>query len=75
MVKTQIQLETWQYEALKRQASVTTRSMSDFIREAVTDALKKGKPDISLSEIAGKYAPIEGEPLKPHDKFWAESIR
>lgn len=75
MVKTQIQIENWQYEMLKRQAAESSRSMSDFIREALTDALRKRKTKIPLSEIAGKYAPIEGDALKPHDAYWAESIR
>jgi len=75
MIKTQIQIENWQYEALKRQSVENSRSMSDFIREAVTDALRKGKANIPLSEIAGKYSPIQEEALKPHDAYWAESIR
>lgn len=75
MIKTQIQIEEWQYEAIKRETVRASRSMSDFIREAVTEALKKGTTRKSLSEIAGKYTPISAEPLKPHDAAWVESIR
>jgi len=35
MIKTQIQIENWQYEAIKRETTAASRSMSDFIREAV----------------------------------------
>jgi len=75
MIKTQIQIEDWQYEAIKRETAPASRSMSDFIREAISDTLKKRKPISSLSEISGKYIPIAGDPLKSHDAEWADSIR
>jgi plasmid stability protein len=75
MIKTQIQIEDWQYEAVKLEAAAASRSMSDFIREAVSDALKKGKPPMSLAAACGKYAPLEGAPLKPHDAAWVDAIR
>ncbi|MDZ4789382.1 MAG: ribbon-helix-helix protein, CopG family [Blastochloris sp.] len=75
MVKTQIQIEDWQHEAIKRESARASRSMSDFIREAVTEALKKGKIRRPLVEIAGKYTPLKKDDLKAHDAAWAESIR
>ena len=75
MIKTQIQIEEWQYEAIKRESAREDRRMSDFIREAVTVALQKRGAKPSLSAIAGKYEPIDAEELKPHDRFWVEGIR
>jgi len=75
MVKTQIQIEEWQYEALKRETADTSRSMADLIREALTDSLKKKKPLHALSDLAGKYRPLGGRDLKRHDAAWADSIR
>ncbi len=75
MIKTQIQIEEWQYEALKKQSTLTSRSMSDFVRQVLTDALKKRVPSRPLAEIAGKYRPVSSDDLKAHDADWAESIR
>jgi predicted CopG family antitoxin len=36
MIKTQIQLEDWQYSSLKRAGAEAGRSMSDVIRESVS---------------------------------------
>lgn len=75
MVKTQIQLEEWQYAELKKESSRGERSMSDFIREAVTLALRRKTAMRPLKEIAGKYEPLPMEDLKTHDAAWARSIR
>jgi hypothetical protein len=77
MVKTQIQLEEWQYDALKEQSAIAARSMSDFVREAVSAALERQQrqPRGSLAEISGKYAPLPNSDLKAHDARWAEAIR
>jgi len=75
MIKTQIQLEAWQYAEVRARASQNSCSMSEVIREAVTEALKRGRPQRSLKEVAGKYAPLGLEDLKSHDAAWAESIR
>lgn len=40
MIKTQIQLEDWQYSALKRARAEAGRSLSDVIRESVSLYLK-----------------------------------
>ena len=77
MIKTQVQLEEWQYEAAKKAGVVTSRSMSDIIREGLTLVLPKlgrggQKP---LAAIAGKYRPSNSQDLKDHDQGWVESIR
>lgn len=77
MIKTQVQLEDWQYEAAKKAGAATSRSMSDIVREGLALVLPKlsrgGKKP--LVEIAGKYRPLDTNDLKDHDHGWAESIR
>lgn len=77
MIKTQIQLEDWQYAALKHSSVISSRSMSDIIREGVTLFLNKtGKKSvIPLEKLAGKYRPVSVSDLKDHDVAWVESIR
>jgi plasmid stability protein len=76
MVKTQIQIEEWQYDALKGRCARESRSMSDFIRESLSQALKHGRSTVALSELAGKYAPNSADDdLKSHDAGWVQSIR
>ena len=77
MIKTQIQLEDWQYSSLKRTGTEAGRSLSDVIRESVSLFLKtKKKTEMTpLQELAGKYSSRSMEDLKAHDRAWAESIR
>ena len=77
MIKTQIQLEGWQYDALKKAGAVTERSFSDLVRESVSLFLKGKKNGVlaPLESIAGKYTSLPTEDLKMHDRVWAESIR
>jgi hypothetical protein len=77
MVKTQIQLEEWQYAALKHTSASSSRSMSDIIREGVSLFLNNtGKKGVlPMEKLAGKYRPVSGSPLKRHDQAWVESIR
>jgi len=77
MIKTQVQLENWQYEAAKKAGVASSRSMSDIIREGLSLVLPKlgqggRKP---LADIAGKYRSLSSEDLKNHDRGWVESIR
>ena len=77
MIKTQIQLEDWQYSSLKRAGADAGRSLSDVVRESVSLFLKtqkKGEP-VSLEALAGKYSSRSVEDLKAHDRGWVESIR
>jgi Arc/MetJ-type ribon-helix-helix transcriptional regulator len=77
MIKTQIQLEEWQYDGLKRVCRGSGRSMSDFIRESVSLLLKKNTSPtfLPLEKIAGKYRPLPETDLKGHDRDWVNSIR
>jgi predicted CopG family antitoxin len=77
MIKTQIQLEDWQYESLKRVGVEAGRSLSDVIRESASLFLKSRKQvgSVSLKELAGKYSSRSFKDLKPHDRAWVESIR
>jgi predicted CopG family antitoxin len=77
MIKTQIQLEDWQYSSLKRAGTEAGRSLSDVIRESVTLFLKSQKKGEagSLEALAGKYSSRSFGDLKEHDRGWAESIR
>lgn len=77
MVKTQVQLEQWQHDALRDQSARAARSMSDFVREAVSVALERQQrqPRGSLAALAGKYAPLPNGDLKAHDAAWAGAIR
>ena len=77
MIKTQIQLEEWQYDSLKKICRGSGRSMSDFIRESVCLLLNKGTTTASLplEKIAGKYRPLPFSDLKGHDRDWVNSIR
>jgi len=77
MIKTQIQLEGWQYEAAKKAGAATSRSMSDIIREGLSLVLPKlghGERK-SLASVAGKYRPTSSKDLKDHDQGWTESLR
>lgn len=77
MIKTQIQLEDWQYAALKRVGSERSRSLSDLVREGVILLLEReGAPGaIRLEDVAGKYRAVGVNDLKAHDRDWAEAIR
>ena len=77
MIKTQIQLEDWQYSSLKRAGTEAGRSLSDVIRESVSLFLKSQKKGEtgSLEALAGKYSSRSFGDLKEHDRRWAESIR
>jgi len=77
MIKTQVQLEEWQYQAAKKAGVATSRSMSDIIREGLSLVLPRlgqggQKP---LAAVAGKYRTLPLQDLKDHDRRWVESIR
>ena len=76
MIKTQIQLEEWQYQAAKKAGAELGRSLSDLVREGVTLVLSRvsQRPSVPLESLAGKYEPIPLDDLKPHDRVWAETI-
>ena len=54
MHRTQILLESWQYEQMKTLAERDGRSLSSLVRDAVTAFLKRPvKPSTALAEITG----------------------
>jgi hypothetical protein len=77
MIKTQIQLDEWQYDAVKKLGSQSSRSMAEVIREGVSLLLKKNSGAIGrdLKQLAGKYRAGDVADLKEHDRHWTESIR
>jgi len=77
MIKTQVQLEEWQYQAAKGESARTSRSLSDLVREGLTLVLQKSakRPQVPLEELAGKYEPKSCEDLKFHDRGWVDVIR
>jgi Arc/MetJ-type ribon-helix-helix transcriptional regulator len=77
MIKTQVQLEEWQYRAAKLESTRSSRSLSDIVREGLTLALQRSarRPAQALEELAGKYSPQSFADLKGHDRAWAEAIR
>jgi len=62
MIKTQIQLEDWQYSSLKRAGADAGRSLSDVVRESVSLFLKTQKKRASPVHLTLKYSSrsIEG---------------
>ena len=77
MIKTQVQLEDWQYRAAKEESARTSRSLSDLVREGLTSVLRRSsaRQSQSLEQLAGKYQSRALGDLKPHDRAWVESIR
>ena len=55
MHRTQILLDSWQYEQLKAASEIEGRSMASLIRDAVTQFLKgsRQKTTTKLAEISG----------------------
>ena len=75
MIRTQIQLPEEQYEALKRQAADSEKSIAQQIREAISVYLERNRaPKRRVEEIAGKYQPQDLRDLKDHDRGIAEAI-
>ena len=77
MIKTQVQLEEWQYHAAKQESARTSCSLSDLVREGLASVLRRSalQPRQSLEALAGKYSPVKTDDLKAHDRAWVESIR
>ena len=77
MIKTQVQLEEWQYRAAKQESARTSRSLSALVREGLSLVLRRsGQLAVPpLEDLAGKYEPRACDDLKAHDRGWVESIR
>lgn len=69
MIRTQIQLPEEQYEALKRQAADSDKSIAQHIPEAISVYLERNRaPKRRVEEVAGKYQPQDLRDLKDHDR-------
>ena len=62
MIKTQVQLEKWQYEAAKKAGAATSRSMSDIIREGLALVLpklgqggRKGLAEVAKTSVPANF--------------------
>lgn len=77
MIKTQIQIEEWQYEGLKRMGAKESRSLSALVRDSVTRMLRmvERQPPGNMERIAGKYESGALDDLTDHDRGWVETIR
>ena len=77
MIKTQVQLEEWQYRAAKQESARSSKSLSALVREGLSLVLRRsGQPAVpALEDLAGKYEPRACDDLKAHDRGWVESIR
>lgn len=77
MIKTQVQLEEWQYRAAKQESARSSKSLSALVREGLSLVLRRsGRPAApALEDLAGKYEPQACDDLKAHDRGWVESIR
>ena len=74
MLRTQIQLKEEDYDALREVAAQQRRSIADCIREGVGLFLdRQRRPRERFDDIAGKFAPLPPDDLKPHDRWWADA--
>jgi hypothetical protein len=75
MIRTQIQVPEAQYRELREVARRKRRSMADCIREGILLFLRRSRAtEGGLEEIAGKFRPRRVKDLKPHDRWFVESI-
>lgn len=75
MKRTQIQLAETDYTRLAEVARREHRSLAACIREGITLYLDRTQAkDRAWDEVAGRFRPLKGEALKPHDEWWAESV-
>ncbi len=75
MIRTQIQLPDNEYERLRELSARLRRSISDCIREGIRMFLSRTEAQADdLSDIAGKFRPLQAEDLKPHDRWYVEAV-
>jgi hypothetical protein len=76
MIRTQIQLPEADYTRLVEAARREHRSLAACVREGITLYLDRTlAKDRTWDDVAGRFRPLKGEPLKPHDEWWANSVR
>jgi len=81
MVRTQIQLDEKQLEALRQRAAETGRSIADLVREGVALYLGSQKRPSREAQIkralaaSGKYASGTKDTSNRHDHYLAQAFR
>lgn len=77
MIRTQVQLEEDQYKQLRAIGAREDKGLAEQVREAVALYLtrKKTKNLPSLESVLGKFTQAPIDDLKPHDRWYVESIR
>lgn len=80
MIRTQIQFNERQLEALRRQAAREHASVSELVRRAV-DAWIECKREPSVEEVrrraiavAGRFASAQGDVAEHHDDYLADAF-
>ena len=68
MHRTQVIIEKWQYEYLKGVSEEKGKSISELIRELITDSIDKDTPNEPLSAICGLGEDHNGRG-RDHDKL------
>jgi len=76
MVRTQIQLEEKQYWSLRARGARSGKGLAEQVREAVSQYLlqQDGRTE-KLESVLGKFRPVPGKELKPHDRDYADTLR
>ena len=78
MKRTQIQLETNQYDQLRKIGAVEDKGLAEQVREAVALYLAKRRTDLPrLNQLDIGFQPLPTgsvDELKPHDRWLADAI-
>jgi hypothetical protein len=77
MIRPQLQLEEQQYRRLRSLGGGRTgKGLAEQVREAVGRYLRQeeGGP-VPLASVLGQFRPVRGEPLKPHARDYADTLR
>lgn len=81
LIRTQIQLEEKQYQALKKKALEEKVSVSELLRRAADRLLCEGHPEITpwrrqkILELLGKYRSGTPGISEKHDQYLEEAFR
>jgi hypothetical protein len=76
MVRTQIQLEETQYRQLRSLGTRSGKGLAEQVREAVGLYLtQQGSKVEPLASVLGRFRPVDGKALKPHDRDYVDTLR
>ena len=76
MVRTQIQLEEEQYRQLRALGMRRGLGLAEQVREAVGQYLaQQGGKVAPLESVLGRFRPLGGKALKPHDRDYVATLR